>query len=313
MKQVLKIGKRDHWKTVSLVVLVAALGGGVPAFSKVALGVFPPFTFLLIRFAIAAFILIPLTVVRKEKVEKRLLMKLVPVSLFAGANVIFFSLGVTRTTATISQLLYAAVPIIATLLSIPILKATIPRHKIIGVLIGFSGVAMIIFNPDIGGNFGTFAGNTLVLSAVVSYAAFTVLSKRMQRHISPLAITTTMVLTTVCLQLPFIPAEAVAYHELVDKISPIGICGVVYVGICGTALFFLLYQKVIKMANPVFASMIFYLQPVFAYAWSHVLLNERLTINVVAGGIVALAGAGLVTRKEKPGTSRIGKVASVHR
>ena len=44
--------------------------------------------------------------------------------------------------------------------------------------------------------------------------------------------------------------------------------------------------------------MVFYLQPVFTFIWSFVLLGEQLTLNLVIGSILILVGASIVSKKE---------------
>lgn len=54
---------------------------------------------------------------------------------------------------------------------------------------------------------------------------------------------------------------------------------------------------VIKLGGSVFASMGFYLTPVFAFLAAFVLLGEKLTSGFLFGGTLALLGIYLTTRK----------------
>jgi len=305
--------KKDNYHMLLWVILVAALGGGVPTFSKMALEVFPTFTFIFLRFVAASIILIPLFIKAKEKILKKDLWPIIFVSLFGTGNVVFFAFGVKETTATIAQVLYAAVPIIALITSFVILKTPFQKKKIFGVLIGFVGVLTIIFAPQFGDDSdgaGTFIGNLLVLTAVISYSLYTVFSKKTQKNYSPLMLTTMMVITTLVIQSILITSEVSQYNNTIDEITAKGILGILYVGIVGTALYFLLYQKIIKKANPVVASMTFYLQPIFSFIWAFFLLDERLTLGLVVGSFFAFLGAGLVTKKNVSGKINKKKLAS---
>lgn len=172
--------KKDNYQMLLWVILVAAFGGGVPTFSKMALEVFPTFTFIFLRFVVASIILISLFIKTKEKISKKDLWPIVLVSLFGTGNVVFFAFGVKETTATVAQVLYAAVPIIALITSFIFLKTPFQKKKIFGVLLGFVGVLTIILAPTFGGNtdgVGTLIGNLLILTAVISYSIYTVFSK----------------------------------------------------------------------------------------------------------------------------------------
>lgn len=107
-----------------------------------------------------------------------------------------------------------------------------------------------------------------------------------------------MVITTLVIQSILIIPEASQYRDTLNEITARGIIGVLYVGIVRTALYFLLYQKIIKKANPVVASMTFYLQPIFSFVWAFFLLDERLTLSLIIGSFLAFLGASLVTKKK---------------
>jgi drug/metabolite transporter (DMT)-like permease len=94
-----------------------------------------------------------------------------------------------------------------------------------------------------------------------------------------------------------IASEVSHYPDTLNVVTFKGVVGVLYVGIIGTALFFLFYQKIIRKANPVVASMTFYLQPIFSFVWAFFLLGERLTPTLVVGSILAFLGASFVTKK----------------
>ena len=284
------------------VILVAALGGGIPVFSKMALMEIPTFVFIFCRFAIASLILVPVFIRSHERVAKKDVLPVILLSLFGTGNVVFFALGVKLTTATSAQVLYAASPIIALGASLVILKTGFGKGKLIGVLTGVFGVLIIVLSPKLkGGSFssGSLNGNVLVFIAVISYTMYTVLSKRAQNRYSPITLTTAMVLTTLAVQSLLMITEIKNLSVALPEISYKAVIGVLYVGIFGTALYFLLYQHVIKKGNPVVASMTFYLQPVFSFIYAFFLLNERLTVSLVLGSLLAFVGAAIVTRKQQ--------------
>lgn len=285
------------------VVAAAALGGGIPAFSKMALTVLSPFTFLFFRFVCAAAVLIPLFIRAKETIAKSDRIPLVLISLLGTGNVVFFAFGVRGTTAVSAQILYGAVPVIALTASVIALRAPLTIRSLAGVAAGLAGVVIIVFSPQMENTgpasvSGALFGNVLVFFAVVSYSLYTVASKKAQNRYSPLLLTTIMVLTTLVLQSGLALTEAKSFQRMAASINSSSVIGVVYVGVAGTAMYVLLYQHVIKKADPVVASMTFYLQPVFSYIWAFFLLGEGLTLSLIAGAVLAFIGAGLVTRKK---------------
>jgi len=283
-----------------VILLTALIGGGVPVLSKIALVEFPPLTFILLRFISSTLILVPLFIREKQPLTKKII-PVVLISLFAVANVVLFSFGIRLTSATISQMLYASVPLFAAVLSFFLLKQKLEPKKIIGVFLGFTGVMTIILLPLLNQSAslgGTLVGNLIVLVAVLSFSLYTVLSKKVQGSYSSTFMVSVFAFLTICIQ------SITAYFELQQNsqwwttVTPAGVASLLYVGILGTAIYYILYQYAIKKGNPVIASMTLYLQPIATYIWAFILLHERLTIGFIIGALLSFTGAWLVTRKK---------------
>src|SRR3989344_5153689 len=131
-------------------------------FAKIVLQTIPPLTFTFIRFFFAFIILIIFT-----KKMPKLSKEHIPVLLFSllsTANVVLFAYGVKITTATIGQALYVGVPIVVLVISYFFLKEKLSNKKTLGVVIGFIGVIIMIWLPNIGEitmHKGNFIGNVL--------------------------------------------------------------------------------------------------------------------------------------------------------
>src|SRR5438046_2507553 len=95
-----------------LAILGAAMFGGAYAgISKKGLTEIPPFTFTFFRLVIASVCVLPFFLRLKENKIANL-KKLIPVSLLATGNVVFFIIGVSLTVANAGSLIYAAVPLL---------------------------------------------------------------------------------------------------------------------------------------------------------------------------------------------------------
>ena len=171
------------YTSIFFIVLAALVSGGVGALAKISLREIPPLPFTLLRFLLATCTLLPFAIKKKEFHFKNL-KKIVFVSLLATANVTLYIFGLERTTATISQMLYAGVPLIAGLFSFLLLKEKLYPRKLFGILLGFIGVLLIVFLPVMGQRAiwnGDLLGNVIILIAVCSFALYSVLSKRFEK------------------------------------------------------------------------------------------------------------------------------------
>lgn len=300
-------------QSLFLIVFIAFIGGGMSPFIKVSAKEIPPIFFTLIRFLLAGVILLPLFI-RKESFKKiKNPQTLALIAIFGAGNVAISVFGIKLTTASISQTLYAVVPIFAGILSYFILKERLNNRKIFGMFLGFSGVLLIIFLPVLGKGSpfsGNLLGNFLVMIAVASFSFYTVLSKKFQKDYSPLALTSMFILITILTQAIISPIELRAHPLWWQHISMMAIIGLLYVGIIGTAFYYLLYQYAIKRATPVVASMVLYLQPIFSFVWAFFLLGEKLTASLIFGVILTFIGVAFVTYIPKKEGNSLNKQAA---
>lgn len=295
----MKKDRLGNYLAVFLVILAAIISSGVPVFLKISLQQIPTFIFIFLRFLLAAFILMPIFWLKKEKFPKKYLKSLLFVSLLATANVTLFAFGVKKTTAIISQILYAGIPLLVSLFSYYFLKKGFNLRTIAGLLIGFFGVSIIILLPVLGSPSvfkGDLTGNLLIFFATLLYSLYTVFSKKIQKTYSPLSLTTAFILTTIFVQSLPAAIEFQSQPNFFKAVTFPGLLGLFYVSLLGTSFYFFVYQYAIKKSTPTIASLIFYLQPVFSLFWAAAFLGERVTLGFLIGGLLALVGASIVTR-----------------
>ncbi len=229
----------------------------------------------------------------------------VAVSVFGVINVTLFAFGIPHTTATIAQLLYAVVPVIAAILSYFLLKEQFTGRKILGIVLGLVGILFLILLPVItkGSLYaGTTYGNMIVMVAVVLFSTYTVLSKRYQTYFSPKIMTFIFAATTALTLAPFSILEYMNNPVWLSQITVPTVLSVLYIGVFGGAAYYLLYQYAIKHGNPVIASMTMFLQPIATYVWAVSLLGEKLIPGIVIGAITSITGAWLVISTTKKAT-----------
>lgn len=293
--------KDSHFKAILAILASAFIGGTMSPLIKIALKEIPPLSFTFIRFLIASILILPFFIREIVKIRGNHL-KAILVSFFGVVNVILFAFGVKLTTATISNTLYTASPIIVAALSYLLIQEKITKRKISGIIIGFLGAIILVLLPILGKPSafkGDLIGNLIIVSALLSFSFYLALSKRLQSRYSPLHLTSFLMIISTLVTFPFIFIEKLSYSNWWFNLSIYSIFLTVLIGSVGTALFYFIYQYAIKHSTAVSASMSLYLQPVFAFLWAAVLLGERLTIGFIIGAILAFVGAFIVTKKPK--------------
>lgn len=274
------------------------LSGAMAAVTKVGLSQVPPLSFAFIRFFLASFIVAPF-IWKKRKFLIKDLKTLGPLSFFATLNIIFFVVGIKLTTANISQILYAAVPIVVGLLMHFILGEKLSSRKTMGITIGFIGVFIVLFLPILEkGKFaGDFFGNLMLVAAVISWSLYMALSKKAQKTHSSLHIVSIFIIITAVALFPFFLVESASQYGWWNGININSALSILYVVLAGTISTYLLNQYSIKHGGIIFASMAFYLSPLFGFLVAFLLLGEQLTTGLVVGGALALLGVYITTKK----------------
>lgn len=291
----------DRQKAFVSIIAVVFIGGATSAIAKIGLSQVTPISFAFLRFLLAAIVVSPYLFHRKKEIVRHR-KELFFVSIFATFNVLFFTLGLKTTTATISSLLYAGTPLLTGIIGYLVLHERLTRAKISGMIIGFIGVLLVVFLPVIESQqkfSGDLTGNLLIIFAVMCWSFYMVFSKKAQRHHSPFFLTSVFILITTVLLFPLFVIDITTNLSWIQNIRFSGILAITYVAIITTVISYLFNQYAIKHGGAVFASMTFYLQPPIAYIAAFFLLGEQLTSGLLLGGVLSILGVYLVTKRNQ--------------
>lgn len=159
-----------------------------------------------------------------------------------------------------------------------------------GVVLGFSGVVVLVL-PDITrhGLSGSFFGAMAVVVASLSYAINALYQRRKLRNVSVFEVSLGQLAATLVFA---IPIAAPALPQV--RITVASMAAVVALGAGGSAIAYLLYYYVMNSLGAVRAAGVTLLVPVTAVFWGVVLLHESLSLSIIAGMAVILAGIVLI-------------------
>jgi len=287
----------DKQKAIFFTLLSAVLGGLTSTVTKIGLLGIPPLSFAFIRFLVAGIVILPFL---RGKNFPEDVKRLIPFSLLGTINIIVFILGVSITTATIGQLLYAGVPLITAVFLFILFKERLTSRKEAGIAIGFAGVMLIILLPLVekGTKFsGNLLGNALIGIGVVSYSLYVAYSKSKLKSFSPFILTAAFIYVTCIVLFPLFLTDFISYPDWWHKITFSGVLALGYIAIISTIVTNIMTQYAIKYGGSILASMQFYLLPVFAYLSAFLFLGEQLTFGLIVGGSLALLGVYITTKK----------------
>ncbi len=211
-----------------------------------------------------------------------------PVYLFAFAE--------TEIDSAVASILNATTPLMTLLFGVVFFRIIFTQNKAIGVTLGLLGALGLIFsgaqvNPD-----QNYLYSGLVIIAAACYAVNVNIIKRYMGNISALGIAAGNFLVLL------VPALLVLYYTgfsfqgiSEDKELSLALFYVLILGIVGTGIALIIFNRLIQISDPVFSSSVTYIIPVVGLAWG-ILDGEEFSILQLLSTFVILLGVLMVNR-----------------
>lgn len=287
-----------------LVVLFCAnlIGGAItPLTVKLGTREMSPFVFTFFRFFVATLVFLPVYLFNYEKLPYKTFLRICAYSIFFALNTTLFSIGIIYTNVVISQTFYTLVPLVVGILSYFILKERFNKKKIIGATIAFTGVFVLIYESFLDVHsltLGSPVGNILVLSAMLCWSLYIVLSKKLTKTIKP---TTTSFISYAVNSVILLPIIVIQYFLAgmdTSQVTIVGVSAVLISGSVSSALMFYLMQVGIKKTSAFVSSLFFYFAPLFSSLTAIPILHESITPFLVIGGLFIILGVFYATTGE---------------
>jgi drug/metabolite transporter (DMT)-like permease len=282
---------RGYAVTISI---LAAIWGASYLFIKVGVKDVEPAPMMFIRVTLAALLLVPFVLVtrgvRQGVSELRAAAKpgLVLGTVNAAIPFTLIAVGEKYIDSGVAAVANATVPLFVLLLAIrfrPSERAS--GGRLVGVLLGFAGVALLA-GAQPGGGWAAAGGTLLVVVASLFYASGALYGqKRTDSVAGPVLAAATVVGAAVVL-LPI--AVIQAPHDVPGWKA---IASILALGIAGTALAQLLLFRMLRLYGASRTTLVTYLMPPTALLYGLILLDEPLTVASVGGLAIILAGVAL--------------------
>ena len=219
-------------------------------------------------------------------------------------------LGVERTLASNASVLALTVPVLTAICASLFLHEHMTRLRWISFTVAILGVCLVslkdiqhaeLFSPEY------VAGNLFVLASCAGSAFNNSFSRRALSRLSPAQVLVwSFIVTDLELLLLYAVTNPGDWRRLAH-LGPSVWWSLVLVAIFSLGLSMMLYFSVIQAVEVMRAALSVYLLPVFGVLFSAILLGEKLTINLMAGGTLIFVSCFLVTvYEEKQRLRRMG-------
>lgn len=299
-------------RTAWFAFVVAAVGwgtGGVAVRAAFDEGV-GPWTTVALRVAIAAVLVVVLLAVRGLRRPDRLTVKIGAV--LAVTNLLIpytlFTFAYEEASAGFVGLFAALIPLATAVYANFMLRdERLNREKIIGLAIGFAGVAALLASGDsgLGAEGRPLVAAMLALASVAAIGYAGTYSKRYAGRYDPLEITGLQFLFSTIVLIP----AMLWFEGLPGSLTAPGWSLVVYLAVASTFLPFYLFYRLVESAPITTVSLVGYLVPLVSLVAGVALLGERIEPGIAIGGALILSGMIITDRAGRGAPVRSEPVA----
>ncbi len=212
-----------------------------------------------------------------------------------GINQGLFLVGLSRTSVAHSSIMISMTPVWVLLLSALRGLERITAGKVAGLATAFCGAVLLAFERKTSAGPGpTLAGDVITLMAALAFAVYTVLGKEITHRHGVLTVNAFLFGSGSLVLLP-----ATLWHMrsfAFAQVSAAGWLALIYMGVFPSFVCYLIFYHALGYVAASRLAMIAYVQPVSATLFGVLLLGERVTTPLLAGGAAILAGVYLAER-----------------
>ena len=292
-----------HWREwVPEFVLLALLWGSSFLFMREGTHEFGPFATAWVRISLAALILTPVLIWRREVrvLQQHWRPALSSGLLNAGIPFACYAYALMHINTGLTSILNATTPLFGALIAWVWLGDKLNVTRALGLALGFTGVVLLASDVPGGISFKAGGSGLAVVACLVATFCYGVAGSFTKRHLQnvPSLVTTTGSLwgASLGLTVPALlswPSDMPSLHAW----AALGIAGL----LC-TALAYVLYFRLMARTGPARAMTVTYLIPVFANVFGVILLDEVVTHWMLGCALVVVLGtalaSGLIQRKK---------------
>lgn len=278
---------------IAKLVFLSAIWGGSFIFLRVAVPEVGPLLTAMLRTSLAGIALMVFAAATGVNMNWRTNIKpFAIVGLFAGVlPFTCFSFAALHLPAAYSAVLNATAPLFGAVFSMLWLAERLTARKLAGLLLGITGVAILVGAGTLQATPGTLISIAACLLAAASYAIASIIVKKTGRPggIHPIAMATGSLVLGGLMMLPTVPF---ALPQAMPSLLALGcIAGL---SLLSSGLAQALFIPLIVKVGPTRAMCVSFLIPLFSMLWGVIFLHEAVRAGTLIGGAVVLLAMALV-------------------
>ena len=207
---------------------------------------------------------------------------------------ILLNFGTEFSSPNQTSFLVSTYPLLSSLLAKPLLKENLSKMKIMGIILGFAGAALIFSEGKLTTVFTTddTLGKAAAIGASLSWSFYMLLSRRLisSKRVRP----DYLAFNSVLLALPILFTMSFLFPQAGNRdVTFNSIFGLIWLGIVVSAIGFLLVNKAVQNVNMSTVSSHLMIFPVITVLTSYLLLGEIPIVMELIGGALVLLGVAV--------------------
>jgi len=292
--------KNNNVLAWAILIILALVWGSSFILIKRGLTVFSPGELGAIRILAACLFLVPVSIPKLRKLSAhhiKLLFLIGMVGTFIPA--FLFAWGQTKLDSGITGVLNALTPISTLIMGGVFFNQKFTKANYGGIALAFIGTTVLLFAGSDGGlgtiNFYAF----FIVFATICYGTNLNVIKNYLADLNPVVITSVSILLVGPFAGIYLLAATDFDQKLVEVDGALLAFGyIALLGVVGTALALIIFNKLVQITTPIFTSTVTYLIPVVALGWG-IWDGETLNNGQLAGILTILLGVFITNRKRK--------------
>lgn len=294
MDSSLALSRRTQLLVYGALSLQTLISAGTYLAAKRAMVEIPPFTLVLVRFAISAatFAVIVMALPGPKLPPRSAWRRVFWLGFLAGpVNQGMFFHGLSESSPAHAALLYALTPIGVFLVAVW-RKEERPRARaLLGIAVAFSGVVILLLGRGLESATGPLIGDLFILGAVCAWVLYTVDGRRLIREVGAIRASAFPMIAGTLLMLPVGPLVFDADAVLHASATAIG-CAF-FLALMTSVLSYMLWSYALSKTAASKVAVFSNLQPVATALAAWAILGDPLTWEIAAGGVLVIAGVRL--------------------
>ncbi len=263
-------------------------------FNAIAVRDLPVLSVVFVRVALGAAVLIALLRIAGERLPREISVWRALFLMGFANSALPFSLivwGQTHVAAGVASILNATTPLFAVVFAhFLTVDEKLDRGRIVGVVLGFVGVAIMIGGDAFRAIGAGFGAQMLFLAAAASYAFSGIYGRRFRRlGVGPMATATGQLIAASVLLLPLVLIVDRPWTLAMPGLPAIG--AMIGLAVFSTSAAYVLYFRILATAGATNLALVTFLIPICAIALGIIVLGEHLALRHLVG--MAMIGGGL--------------------